>query len=97
MLNDPRETMAAALKWLGYSLNTTDQAELDEAVRDEVVGQLGAEETAAAVLFLVVHGSALAWSRVKKVETPAIGSAFVRFLTLFWWTAPLADTECSPL
>ncbi|MDH3293447.1 MAG: spermidine/putrescine ABC transporter substrate-binding protein [Acidimicrobiia bacterium] len=31
LLNDPRETMGAALKALGYSLNTTDQAELDEA------------------------------------------------------------------
>jgi spermidine/putrescine-binding protein len=31
LLNDPRETMGAALKALGYSLNTTDQDELDEA------------------------------------------------------------------
>ena len=31
LLNDPRETMGAALKYLGYSLNTTDEAELDEA------------------------------------------------------------------
>lgn len=31
LLNDPRETLGAALKYLGYSLNTTDQAELDEA------------------------------------------------------------------
>lgn len=31
LLNDPRETMGAALKSLGYSLNTTDQDELDEA------------------------------------------------------------------
>ena len=31
ILNDPRETMGAALKYLGYSLNTTSQAELDEA------------------------------------------------------------------
>jgi spermidine/putrescine-binding protein len=31
LLNDPRETMGAALKALGYSLNTTDQNELDEA------------------------------------------------------------------
>jgi len=31
LLNDPRETMGAALKYLGYSLNTTSQAELDEA------------------------------------------------------------------
>ena len=31
LLNDPRETLGAALKALGYSLNTTDQDELDEA------------------------------------------------------------------
>ena len=31
LLNDPRETLGAALKALGYSLNTTDQGELDEA------------------------------------------------------------------
>ncbi len=31
LLNDPRETMGAALKYLGYSLNTTDEDELDEA------------------------------------------------------------------
>ena len=31
MLNDPRETMGAALKYLGYSLNTTDEAQLAEA------------------------------------------------------------------
>ena len=31
LLNDPRETMGAALKYLGYSLNTTNQDELDEA------------------------------------------------------------------
>ena len=31
ILNDPRETMGAALKYLGYSLNTTDQGQLDEA------------------------------------------------------------------
>jgi spermidine/putrescine-binding protein len=32
LLNDPRETMGAALKYLGYSVNSTSQAELDEAV-----------------------------------------------------------------
>ncbi|MDH5372360.1 MAG: spermidine/putrescine ABC transporter substrate-binding protein [Acidimicrobiia bacterium] len=32
LLNDPRETMGVALKYLGHSINTTDQAELDEAV-----------------------------------------------------------------
>lgn len=32
LLDDPREVLAAGLKYLGYSLNTTSQAELDEAV-----------------------------------------------------------------
>lgn len=31
LLNDPREVLGAALKYLGYSLNSTDPAELDEA------------------------------------------------------------------
>ncbi len=31
MLNDPRETMAAALKYLNYSLNTTSETELNAA------------------------------------------------------------------
>ena len=31
LLNDPRETMGAALKYLGYSLNTTSLDELNEA------------------------------------------------------------------
>lgn len=31
LLNDPRESLGAALKYLGYSLNTTTASELDEA------------------------------------------------------------------
>lgn len=31
MLNDARESIGAALKYLGYSLNTTDEAQLEEA------------------------------------------------------------------
>ncbi len=31
MLDDPRESLGAALKYLGYSLNTTDKSQLDEA------------------------------------------------------------------
>lgn len=31
LLDDPRETLGAALHWLGYSPNTTDLAELEEA------------------------------------------------------------------
>jgi len=37
LLNDPRETIGAALKALGYSLNSTNQSELDEA-RDLIAG-----------------------------------------------------------
>ena len=33
MLNDERETIGAALKLLGYSLNSTDQAQLDQATQ----------------------------------------------------------------
>ena len=33
MLNDERETPGAALKMLGYSLNTTDQTQLDQATQ----------------------------------------------------------------
>ena len=40
LLNDPRETLGAALKYLGYSLNTTSQEELDEA-RDLVSSASG--------------------------------------------------------
>jgi spermidine/putrescine transport system substrate-binding protein len=36
MLNDMRETIGAALKFLGYSLNTTDDAQLEKA-RDVVI------------------------------------------------------------
>ena len=38
MLNDPREAFAAALKYLGYSLNSTDEAQLAEA-KDLLVQQ----------------------------------------------------------
>lgn len=31
LLNDPREVLGAALKYLGHSVNTTDQGQLDEA------------------------------------------------------------------
>jgi spermidine/putrescine-binding protein len=33
LLNDPRETMGAALKYLGYSLNTVDEDQLAEATQ----------------------------------------------------------------
>jgi len=38
MLNDSRESLGAALKYLGYSLNTTDEAQLMEA-RDLLIQQ----------------------------------------------------------
>jgi spermidine/putrescine-binding protein len=37
LLNDPRETLGAALKYLGYSLNSTSEQELQEAA-DVIVG-----------------------------------------------------------
>ena len=44
LLNDPRETLGAALKYLGHSLNTTDEALLAEAeaLVSEAVGRLAA-------------------------------------------------------
>ena len=40
LLDDPRETMAAALYYLGYSPNTTDEAELQEA--SDLIAEAGA-------------------------------------------------------
>jgi spermidine/putrescine transport system substrate-binding protein len=40
MLNDMRETIGAALRYLGYSLNTTDETELEQAL-DVLVGWKG--------------------------------------------------------
>jgi spermidine/putrescine-binding protein len=62
LLNDPRETMGAALKYLGYSLNSTDEAALQQAAdliaeakanitafdSDQYEENLVAEETAVA-------------------------------------------------
>jgi spermidine/putrescine-binding protein len=47
LLNDPRETMGAALKYLGFSLNTTSQDELDQAkaLVSEATGGLAAYES----------------------------------------------------
>ncbi|MGF1618887.1 MAG: spermidine/putrescine ABC transporter substrate-binding protein [Acidimicrobiia bacterium] len=44
LLNDPRETLGAALKYLGYSLNTTNEAELQEAA--DVIAEAKANITA---------------------------------------------------
>ncbi len=64
LLNDPRETMGAALKYLGYSLNSTSDAELDEAkvLVAEATGALAAydsdqyDELLAAGNSAVAHG-----------------------------------------
>lgn len=64
LLNDPRETIGAALKYLGYSLNTTSEDELNEA-KDLVAstgGRLAAFNTDSADEFLtsgetvIAHG-----------------------------------------
>lgn len=62
LLDDPRETMGAALKALGYSLNSTDQAELDEAVAliSEWKGNLAAFNTDSADEFLTTGETAIA-------------------------------------
>jgi len=54
LLNDPRETMGAALKYLGFSLNTTDAAELAEATKliSETKDRLAAFNTDSADEFL---------------------------------------------
>ncbi|MCY4371484.1 MAG: spermidine/putrescine ABC transporter substrate-binding protein [bacterium] len=47
LLNDPRETLGAALKYLGYSLNSTDEGELEEAKNlvTEARGRIAAFDT----------------------------------------------------
>lgn len=64
LLNDPRETMGAALLYLGYSLNTTSADELAEAT--EVVaaarGRLAAFDTDSANDLLVDGETAIAHS-----------------------------------
>ncbi len=64
MLNDPRETLGAALKYLGHSLNTTDEAQLAEAeaLVTETVSRLAAfdsdqyDELLTAKQTAVAHG-----------------------------------------
>jgi len=64
MLNDMRETIGAALKSLGYSLNTTDERELEQA-RDVVIrwkrnlAKFESEQYKSGIAsgeFLLVHG-----------------------------------------
>ncbi|MCP4962693.1 MAG: spermidine/putrescine ABC transporter substrate-binding protein, partial [Actinomycetia bacterium] len=64
LLNDPRETVGAALKYLGYSLNTTSDDELNEAkdLLAATTGRLAAYNTDSADEFLtsgetvIAHG-----------------------------------------
>jgi len=61
LLNDPRGTLGAALKYLGYSLNTTSQDELDQA-RDlvsEAAGNLAAFDTNSADELLTAGETAI--------------------------------------
>ena len=55
LLNDPRETMGAALRYLGYSLNTTSDSELKEAqdLVASTAGRLAAFNTDSADEFIV--------------------------------------------
>jgi spermidine/putrescine-binding protein len=62
LLNDPRETLGAALKYLGYSLNTTDPDQLEEA-QDLIAAtrdRLAAFETDSSDEFLVTGETAIA-------------------------------------
>ena len=74
LLNDPRETMGAALKYLGYSLNTTSQDELDEAeaLVAAARGNLAAFDTDQADELLVSGETAIAHGYS--------GDMFVQFL-----------------
>ena len=62
LLNDPRETLGAALKYLGYSLNTTDEAELEEAKQlvAEARGRVAAFDTDQADELLTTGETAIA-------------------------------------
>ncbi|MEQ8840096.1 MAG: spermidine/putrescine ABC transporter substrate-binding protein [Acidimicrobiales bacterium] len=62
LLNDPRETLGAALKYLGYSLNTTSDEELAEAkaLVSEAAGSIAAFDSDQYDELLVSGNSALA-------------------------------------
>ena len=62
VLNDAREALGAALKYLGYSVNTTDQAELDEATEVLVAARdnILAFETDASDDFLILGETVVA-------------------------------------
>ena len=62
LLNDPRETLGAALKYLGYSLNSTSEEELNEAkelvanARVQAFDSDGYDENLAVGQTIVAHG-----------------------------------------
>ena len=62
LLDDPRETLGAALKYLGYSLNTTDEAQLAEAeaLVTEAVSRIAAFDSAQYDELLAVKQTAVA-------------------------------------
>ncbi|MYC84007.1 MAG: extracellular solute-binding protein [Acidimicrobiia bacterium] len=62
LLNDPRETLGAALNYLGYSLNTTDTGELEEAKQlvAEARGRVAAFDTDRADELLTTGETAIA-------------------------------------
>ena len=62
LLNDPRETIGAALKYLGYSLNSTDEGELEEATNlvASARGRLAAFNTDSADEFLTTGETVIA-------------------------------------
>ena len=62
LLNDPRETLGAALAYLGHSINTTDQGELDEAAQlvADSRGRLAAFDTDSSEELLVDGETAIA-------------------------------------
>lgn len=74
MLNDPRETLGAALRYLGYSLNTTDADELAEA------GALIADAKGRLAAFDSVTADELLTSGETAIAHGFSGDLFVQFL-----------------
>ena len=80
LLNDPRETMGAALKYLGYSLNSTNETELREAAdviaaAKRYVAQFESDSYAATLVsgrVVVAHGySGNFFASFSNVDEPA--------------------------
>jgi spermidine/putrescine transport system substrate-binding protein len=74
MLNDPRETLGAALRYLGHSLNTTDADQLAEAQT------LVAESKARLAAFDSVTADELLTSGETAIAHGYSGDLFVQFL-----------------